>query len=43
MARQNIPDDTIPCAIIISMAPIKPQLVKDKTPTIKMPICPTEE
>ncbi len=43
LAKQNIPEDTMPCAIIMSIAPMKPQFVKDKTPTIIIPICPIEE
>lgn len=42
-AKQNIPEDTIPWAIIISSAPIIPQFVSDITPVIRIPICPTEE
>jgi hypothetical protein len=43
LARQNIPDDTIPWAIIINIAPINPQFVSDNTPVIRMPMCPTDE
>jgi hypothetical protein len=43
LAKQNNPDETIPWAIIINRAPIRPQLVNVITPVIKIPICPTDE
>jgi hypothetical protein len=43
LARENIPDDTIPWAIIINIAPIIPQFVIDITPAIRIPMWPIEE
>lgn len=43
LARQNNPDETTPCAIIISNAPMSPQFVNDITPATRIPIWPTDE
>lgn len=43
LANENSADEQNPCAIIIIIAPVTPQLVRVRAPAINKPMCPTDE
>jgi len=43
LAQENIPDEHTPCAIMTTIAPQTPQLIKDIVPIIISAMCTTDE